>query len=434
MKILIFSVISILVVLTFIPFGIVESYGFHEFTSLTTDKSVYSMGESIEVTIRTDWDYGDDYLVKLFFYNPADSNNKMHQELIHRGTVSTHTISTPFYSDRDTHPFPSGNYNTSIIFWDHYYDGALNSNTFEGSPFVLEGNAQSANDKFREKYGLELEYQTIGGTVTYLGLNSDQSSSEPNTLVLQIDQKEKGKITIALPRNIIDAKLGGEDIEFNVSLPNELYYSSKHTEKNNDEFRVLTIEIPESIYGDHLVWIQGTETNFSIDSWISQMGTGETVTDTKTSSSEKNQAVITNSDIRVQGSSDLVGYEITGGKLLSVMPDVDANSLIISVDAPEDGSLTLTIPRSVLDATINDGDDEFFVLVDGEEVDFEEYMPLGLTYEARALEIPFPAHAEEIEVIGTFVIPEFGSIAMLILAVSVISVVVISRRFNVIKF
>ena len=51
---------------------------------------------------------------------------------------------------------------------------------------------------------------------------------------------------------------------------------------------------------------------------------------------------------------------------------MDAVSLLIYIQATDDGSITLTIPRSVLDASINDGDDEFFVLVDGEEVDFEE--------------------------------------------------------------
>ena len=51
---------------------------------------------------------------------------------------------------------------------------------------------------------------------------------------------------------------------------------------------------------------------------------------------------------------------------------MDAVSLLIYIQSTDDGSITLTIPRSVLDATINNGDDEFFVLVDGEEVDFEE--------------------------------------------------------------
>jgi hypothetical protein len=81
---------------------------------------------------------------------------------------------------------------------------------------------------------------------------------------------------------------------------------------------------------------------------------------------------VTETTVSVSGSNDLIGYEITGGKLVNIMPDVDANSLIVSIDATNDGSLTLTIPRSVLDATINGGDDDFFVLIDGEEVDFDE--------------------------------------------------------------
>ena len=135
---------------------------------------------------------------------------------------------------------------------------------------------------------------------------------------------------------------------------------------------------------------------------------------------------VTDSTVSVQGSSDLIGYEITGGKLLSIMPDVDANSLIISIDATSDGSLTLTIPRSVLDAVLPDGsgDDDFFVLIDGEEVDFDE----TTTSTERILTIAFPAGAEEIEIIGTFVVPEFGTIAAMILAVAIISIIAISAK------
>ncbi|MEK0370093.1 MAG: copper-binding protein, partial [Nitrosopumilus sp.] len=125
------------------------------------------------------------------------------------------------------------------------------------------------------------------------------------------------------------------------------------------------------------------------------------------------ESEITDTTVSVQGSVDLIGYEITGGKLLSIMTDVDANSLIILIDATDDGSLTLTIPRSVLDALFENGDDdEFFVLVDGEEVDFDEI----ISSTDRILTIEFSAGAEEIEIIGTFVIPEFGTIAAMILA------------------
>ncbi|MBT8243585.1 MAG: PEFG-CTERM sorting domain-containing protein [Nitrosopumilus sp.] len=138
----------------------------------------------------------------------------------------------------------------------------------------------------------------------------------------------------------------------------------------------------------------------------------------------KTPSSVTETTVSVQGSSDLIGYEITGGKLLSIMPDVDANSLIVSISATSDGSLTLTIPRSVLDATIGGEDDDFFVLIDGEEVDFDE----TVTSTDRVLTIAFPVGAEEIEIIGTFVVPEFGTIAAMILAVAIISIIAVSAK------
>ncbi len=136
------------------------------------------------------------------------------------------------------------------------------------------------------------------------------------------------------------------------------------------------------------------------------------------------ESIVTDTTVSVQGSVDLIGYEITGGKLISIMTDVDANSLIISIDATDDGSLTITIPRSVLDATFNGEDDDFFVLVDGEEVDFDEIA----SSTDRTLTIEFSAGAEQIEIIGTFVIPEFGTIAAMILAVAIISIIAISAK------
>jgi predicted secreted protein with PEFG-CTERM motif len=135
-------------------------------------------------------------------------------------------------------------------------------------------------------------------------------------------------------------------------------------------------------------------------------------------------STVTDKTVSVQGSSDLIGYEITGGKILGITPSVEDNSLIISIDATSDGSLTLTIPRSVLDALIDGVDDDFFVLVDGEEVNFEE----TTSSTDRVLTIAFPAGAEEIEIIGTFVVPEFGTIAAMILAVAIISIIAVSAK------
>ena len=96
------------------------------------------------------------------------------------------------------------------------------------------------------------------------------------------------------------------------------------------------------------------------------------------------------------------------------------------MNAFDDGSITLDIPRSILDAKINGGgDDDFFVLVDGEEtnVDFDEG-----SLDSRTITIPFLAGAEEIEIIGTYAVPEFGTIAAMILAVAIISIIAVSAK------
>ena len=119
-----------------------------------------------------------------------------------------------------------------------------------------------------------------------------------------------------------------------------------------------------------------------------------------------------------------VGYSITGGSILSITADVDANSLIIEISTTSDGELTIILPRALIDAKFNGDDDEFFVLVDAEEMDFDETK----TDTHRTLTIAFFDGSEEIEIIGTFVIPEFGAIAVLILAVAIISIIVVSAK------
>ncbi len=102
-----------------------------------------------------------------------------------------------------------------------------------------------------------------------------------------------------------------------------------------------------------------------------------------------------NLPINIEGHE--VDVQITSGYVTNIIPDVDANALIISVDTTNDGLLTLKVPRSVLDATTNGQDDKFFILVDGVEVDFDEIT----SSKDRTLTIALPAGADEIEIIGT---------------------------------
>ena len=113
-------------------------------------------------------------------------------------------------------------------------------------------------------------------------------------------------------------------------------------------------------------------------------------------------------------------YQITGAKIIKIIPDVENKSLIIEIETFSDGELMLTIPKQILDT--NEGD--FFVLVDGEETNHDS----SSTNDAWTLIIPFYNGSEEIEIIGTFVIPEFGTIAAIILAVAITSIIIISAK------
>jgi len=127
--------------------------------------------------------------------------------------------------------------------------------------------------------------------------------------------------------------------------------------------------------------------------------------------------------INVQGTDYSVTYGISGGVVNQVVPDDEAQSLIVQIDSITNGTLIMKLPREVIDSKFGDKDDEFFVLIDGLDSEFKE----GKTTTERTLTIKFPEGTEEIEIIGTSVVPEFGMISILILLVSVGSVIILAK-------
>ncbi len=116
----------------------------------------------------------------------------------------------------------------------------------------------------------------------------------------------------------------------------------------------------------------------------------------------------------------VIGATVKGGTL-----DMDSKSLIVRIDADSDGEITLDIPRSVLDSKSGNMDSRFFVLVNGEEDDIYSE---SKTDETRSVTIQFESGVDEIEIIGTQIVPEFGAIAALVLAVAIISIIAVSAK------
>jgi len=107
--------------------------------------------------------------------------------------------------------------------------------------------------------------------------------------------------------------------------------------------------------------------------------------------------------------------------------NTETKTLTITVQQNFAQILEIDIDRKLLNAKSSDGEDiEFIVMVNGEPADIEENDSELAGH--RTLTISFGAGDTTIEIIGTSVIPEFGSIAVLILVVSIITVVVFSRK------
>ena len=71
-------------------------------------------------------------------------------------------------------------------------------------------------------------------------------------------------------------------------------------------------------------------------------------------------------------------------------------------------------------------DNEFVVLTTGLQ-QVLEYEMVESTSEYVTLKITLPQGTEELTIVGTSVVPEFGVIAMVILVISILSMIVLTR-------
>ncbi len=132
------------------------------------------------------------------------------------------------------------------------------------------------------------------------------------------------------------------------------------------------------------------------------------------------------STIPVDGTQYSVTYTITNGKVLDIKADQPHTSLLISIQTTGDGVLTITLPRALIDSKNSDGTDKPYVVSnDGQIAQFNE---TGTTGTDRTLVIPFKNGTQQIAIMGTFVIPEFGPIAALVLAIAIVSIIAVSAK------
>ena len=115
--------------------------------------------------------------------------------------------------------------------------------------------------------------------------------------------------------------------------------------------------------------------------------------------------------------TDTLIYSISSGSVSSITSNSDDATLVVAIDTSDDGELSINLDNDNITA-FDDG--SYFVLVNNEEVEFSQ--------DGNDLTIPYEAGTEKIEIVASAVVPEFGTIAMIVLAVAIVSIIVLTTK------
>jgi predicted secreted protein with PEFG-CTERM motif len=138
-------------------------------------------------------------------------------------------------------------------------------------------------------------------------------------------------------------------------------------------------------------------------------------------------------DLSAAGQTYPIEYMITGGSVENMTIHGENQTLGVTISSTSNGTLALRLPREVIDSKTLDGEDaEFAAFIDNAE--YEEPGEIEPAEDTRTLLIGFPAGAGSVDLIGTSVIPEFSTIAVIMLAVAIVGIVIATARhgrFNI---
>ena len=293
-----------------------------------------------------------------------------------------------------------------------YQDTKSHTTFFIFSFFNSKGNIQTSIEKF---VGLRIFY----GLILLLMISTGTVFAQESSVSVQTDDNhyDEGDTIV------ISGKVATPIDGVNVVL--QLF-----TEGNMVEIAQITVAQDGSysytVLAEGPLW-KKSGTYLVRSSY--EVGGGTTI-ESEFSYSSKSEVITTTTNFEVDAGSHGtfdVEYTIQGGTLKNMVVDTDIFALIAQIDATDEGKITLDLPREFIGAEKQDGkDDTFIILIDGIEVDYEETPNVGA--DSRIISINFEQGDSDIEIIGTYVIPEFGSIVMVILMIGIMSTILISRN------
>lgn len=131
--------------------------------------------------------------------------------------------------------------------------------------------------------------------------------------------------------------------------------------------------------------------------------------------------------VTMQTPVSLVGELMAHGQDVYVSEatvDIENRAIILNTEAEDGGKLTVVIPRVILDAKDGTKDTMFFVYADDELIDQEVTEADEST---RVVSVLVPKDTETITITGTTVIPEFGTVAHIVLLGGIVGTAFVTK-------
>ena len=123
----------------------------------------------------------------------------------------------------------------------------------------------------------------------------------------------------------------------------------------------------------------------------------------------------------VEDLSDQFTATVTSGMIHHIAGNSDDATLVVHLfGADDDGELKITLNRDIITPF---PDDSYVVIINLETVEFEQM--------GNIIHVEYGAGTEKIEIVGSHVVPEFGTIAMIILAVAIVSIIAITAKTKI---
>jgi len=121
-----------------------------------------------------------------------------------------------------------------------------------------------------------------------------------------------------------------------------------------------------------------------------------------------------------------VKYTIRGGTVESIQIDPENLGLLVKINSLSDGKIILELPREFIDAEKQNGEDvEFIIMINNTQTAYDQIRSESTI---RTVGINFERGDSEIQIIGTYVIPEFGTIVMIILTIGILASILLTKN------